>query len=75
MMFCVRETPPKAECVFFQMAGCITAQRDSDVPLTFAAGRERARRERATEGRVKEDGGRGRKEGGMAQSDTCRTKQ
>ncbi len=61
----MHETPPKAECVFFRMAGCITVQRDSDVPLTFAAGSERAWRESdggKGEGgqRVREEGGRGR---------------
>ena len=37
------EETPKAECVFFRTGGCITAQHDSDVPLTFVAGREGAR--------------------------------
>lgn len=51
-------------CVLFQMSGCITAQRDSDVPLTFAVG---------------SDGGNGgrrmgdEREKGMPQNDTCRT--
>lgn len=48
------------------------SRRDSDVPLTIAAGRQRAGR---TEGRVKrtEVEGRGRRDGGVAQSDMCGT--
>lgn len=60
---------------FFRTSGCIKAQRDSDVPLTFTAGRERVRMggggrkgEGGTEGERRQ-----RREGEIPQSDVCRT--
>lgn len=49
--------------VFFRMSGSVRAQRDSDVPLTSAAGKgEGAEGEPETEGRLKGDGGWGKEE-------------
>lgn len=65
---CACDSTKSGVCVLFRMSGCITAQRDSDVPLTFTAGREKA---------WKQSGGGKRtgaeREEGMPQSDACRT--